>query len=236
MTAPAAAPAAQALATIRGGLIVSCQAPADDPASGPAIMRAIALSVIAGGAVAIRAEGLDDLRAIRDATTVPLIGLWKDGAADVYITPTVEHAMAVAGVGVELVAVDATGRERPDARPLQDTIDAVHGAGTGVMADIASIEDARVAADLGADAIATTLSGYTRSGGTADADGPDLPLLEALAGHGTTPVIAEGRYTTPGQVRRAFDAGAWAVVVGTAITRPQVLTRGFVAAVPPRGA
>lgn len=245
MTAPTTAPAAEALATVRGGLIVSCQAPPGDPASGPEVMRALALSVLAGGAVAIRAEGLDDLAAIRGSVAAPIIGLWKYGTADVYITPTAEHAVAVARTGVELVAVDGTARPRPDGQPLAATITAVHDAGAGVVADVATVEEGLAAADLGADAVATTLAGYAHvelagddraagpQGGPSGM-GPDLAVVRALASRLTVPVIAEGRYTTAEQVSRAFDAGAWAVVVGTAITRPQLLTRGFVAALPPR--
>jgi len=221
------------LAALRGGLVVSCQAPPDDPVSGPDVMARLAASVVAGGAVGIRAEGLDDLRAVRSAVSVPLIGLWKDGDGDVYITPTVRHAVAVARSGVELVALDGTGRPRPGGDRLVDLVTAVHDAGAGVLADVATADEGVAAAQLGADAVATTLSGYTAD--TGGVDGPDLALVERLAAAVEVPVVAEGRYDDPADVRRALDAGAWAVVVGTAITRPQVITARFAAAIDPAG-
>ena len=228
MTAPTALSLAHSLTRLRGGLIVSCQAPPDDPLSGPEMMSLLARSVVAGGAVGIRAEGLDDLAAIRQHVTVPIIGLVKDGREGVYITPTVVHAVAVAELGVELVAVDATDRPRPDRRPLGDTIAAVHRRGAGLVADVADLDQGRAAAAAGADVVATTLSGYV--GGVVPQE-PDLGLVAALAAELTVPVIAEGRYGTAEHVRAALQAGAWAVVVGTAITRPQIITRTLVDAV-----
>ncbi|MFO7960467.1 MAG: N-acetylmannosamine-6-phosphate 2-epimerase [Nitriliruptoraceae bacterium] len=228
MTAPAALPLPHTLARLRGGLIVSCQAPPGDPLSGPEMMSRLARSVVAGGAVGVRAEGLDDLAAIRRHVDVPVIGLVKDGREGVYITPTVAHAEAVAALGVELVAVDATDRPRPDGRALDDTIAAVHRRGAGLLADVADLEQGRAAAAAGADVVATTLSGYL---GDQVPSEPDLGLLAALSAELTVPVIAEGRYRTADDVRAALEAGAWAVVVGTAITRPQIITRTLIDAV-----
>lgn len=228
MTAPATIPLVATLTRLRGGLIVSCQAPPDDPLSGPEMMSRLARSVVAGGAVGIRAEGLDDIAAIREHVEVPIIGLVKDGRDGVYITPTVAHAEAVADLGVELVAVDATDRPRTDGRPLGDTIAAVHQRGAGLVADVADLDQGRAATAAGADVVATTLSGYV--GGNVPRE-PDLGLVAALVAELTVPVIAEGRYGTAEHVRAALDAGAWAVVVGTAITRPQIITRTLVNAV-----
>ncbi len=228
MTAPTAPPLTRTLTRLRGGVIVSCQAPPDDPLSGPEVMSRLARSVVVGGAAAIRAEGLDDLAAIRAAVQVPLIGLVKQGREGVYITPTVALAEQVAGLGAELVAVDATDRPRPDGRPLRDTVAAVHRHGAGLLADVADLEQGRAAVAAGADVVATTLSGYV--GGPVP-DDPDLALVATLANELTVPVIAEGRYGTAEQVRAALAAGAWAVVVGTAITRPQLITRSLVDAV-----
>ncbi len=228
MTAPVALPIADTLTRLRGGLIVSCQAPADDPLSGPDTMSRLARSVVAGGAIGIRAEGLDDVAAIRAAVQVPLIGLVKRGTEGVYITPTVQDAVEVAALGTELVAVDATGRPRPDGRRLRDTIDAVHRHGAGVVADVADLAQGRAAAAAGADVVATTLSGYLDG---AVPETPDVALVAALAHELSVPIIAEGRYATAEQVCDALTAGAWAVVVGTAITRPQVITRTLIDAV-----
>lgn len=212
---------------IRGGLVVSCQAPPGDPLHGPDFMTAMARAAAASGAVGIRANGVDDVRAIRAATDLPLIGLWKDGTEGVYITPTARHALAVAEAGSDIVAADATPRPRPDGRTFADTVQAVHAAGALVMADAATVDDGVAAAAAGADVVGTTLSGYTD--GTAP-DGPDLALVAALSARLDVPVVAEGRIRTPDEAAQALAAGAWAVVVGTAITAPGAITARFSAA------
>lgn len=214
---------------LRGRLIVSCQAYPGEPLRDPEAMRRMSLAVLDGGAAAIRAQGLDDLRAIRSATSVPLIGLWKDGDSGVYITPTARHAVAVAEAGADIVALDATARPRPDGREAAESIEAVHRAGRLVMADVSTWEEGVRAAELGADLVGTTLSGYT--GHSPRPDGPDLALVGRLAAELTVPVIAEGRIHTPDQAARALAAGAHAVVVGTAITHPTTLTRWFTEAI-----
>lgn len=215
------------LQRLRGGLVVSCQAPEDDPLSGPLVMARMAATVAAAGAAAIRAEGLEDLRAVRDRVALPLIGLWKDGDAEVYITPTLDHALAVAKTGVEVVAVDGTRRPRPDGLDLATVVRTVQReTGVLVMADVATLEDGLAAEVAGVDLVGTTLSGYTVD--SPPPSGPDLPLVAALAGRLRIPVLAEGRIRTPAEARAARDAGAWAVVVGTAITRPQAIASWFV--------
>lgn len=213
------------LERLRGRLIVSCQAYPGEPLCDPEAMRRMALAVLDGGAAGIRAQGLADLRAIRAATDVPLIGLWKDGTAGVRITPTARHATAVAAAGADMVALDATARRRPDGRPLADSIAAVHRAGRLVLADVSGYVEGLAAVEAGADAVATTLSGHT--GGPPRPPGPDLSLVERLSAALDVPVIAEGRVHTPAQTRDAFAAGAHAVVVGTAITHPTTLTSWF---------
>jgi N-acylglucosamine-6-phosphate 2-epimerase len=217
------------------GLIVSCQARADNPLHGPAFMVAMARSAQGGGAVGIRAEGLADVAAIRVAVPLPLIGLIKrDGRADgVYITPEVEDVTALAGAGAQWVALDATPA-RPEAE-LRELIGAAHAAGVGVLADLATREDAVRAAACGVDALATTLHGYTPGTQAEHRGGPNLQLLAQLAAQfPALPVVAEGRFSTPQHVAAAFGAGAHAVVVGTAITNPREITRTFAAAVPDR--
>ncbi|WP_329172542.1 N-acetylmannosamine-6-phosphate 2-epimerase [Streptomyces sp. NBC_01477] len=210
---------------LRGRLVVSCQAYPGEPLRDPLIMRQTALAVIEGGAAGIRAQGLDDLRAIRAVTDVPLIGLWKDGTSGVYITPTERHALAVAATGADIVAVDATFRPRPGGETLERTVGAVHRAGRLLMADVSSYEEGVAAAALGADLVGTTLSGYTGRG--PHPEGPDLDLVARLSADLAVPVVAEGRVHTPEQARSALAAGAFTVVVGTAITHPTTLTRWF---------
>lgn len=214
------------LERLRGRLIVSCQAYPGEPMRDPRTMTQIAQAAVAGGAAAIRAQGIEDLASIVDAVDVPVVGLWKDGDTDVYITPTVDHALAVAATGSHIVAIDGTGRERPDGRTLARTIQVLHEQTTAlVMADCSTAEEGRAAADSGADLVGTTLSGYTSY--TTMSDGPNLALVTALADVLTVPVICEGRVHSPVQAAQAIEAGAFAVVVGTAITHPQTITGWF---------
>ncbi|RKN40572.1 N-acetylmannosamine-6-phosphate 2-epimerase [Micromonospora endolithica] len=214
---------------IRGRLVVSCQADPGEPLDDPAHMVALARSARCGGAAGIRAQGVRDLRALRAALPdTPLIGLVKDGASGVYITPTLGHALAVAETGVDIVALDGTTRPRPDGRTLAATVAAVRARyDVLVMADVASVADADAAVAAGVDLVGTTLSGYT--GGAVPHD-PDLDLVGALAARLDVPVVAEGRINTPEEAAEALRRGAHAVVVGTAITRPAVVTGRFAAA------
>ena len=217
------------LERLRGGLIVSCQAYPGEAMRDPRTMAQVADAALVGGAAGIRVQGIDDIRAVADLP-VPIIGLWKDGDADVFITPTLEHAVAVADAGADIVAIDGTRRPRPDGRTLAETIVGLRAHSDAlIMADCGSLDDAIAAEAAGADIIGTTLSGYTPH--SPRQDDPDLDLVAALVAAGI-PTIAEGRYQTPAQVRAAFDAGAFAVVVGGAITDPIALTRRFVAATP----
>jgi N-acylglucosamine-6-phosphate 2-epimerase len=214
---------------LRGRLIVSCQAYPGEPLRDPRAMALMAQAAVAGGAAGIRAQGLDDIRLIREAVSVPQIGLWKDGFDGVFITPTLTHALAVIAAGSEIVAIDGTRRPRPDGLTLRQTIDAIQSRTDAlVMADVGCFEDGVAAADAGADIIGTTLAGYTPD--REKTLGPDLELLDELVASLELPVFAEGRIHTPEQARMAADAGAFAVVVGTAITHPTTITSWFVSA------
>ncbi|EWM64168.1 MULTISPECIES: N-acetylmannosamine-6-phosphate 2-epimerase [Micromonospora] len=215
---------------LRHRLVVSCQAYPGEPMRDPDTMRRVALATARGGAAGIRAQGLADIAAIRAAVDLPLIGLWKDGDDDVFITPTLEHALAVADAGAHVVALDGTSRPRPDGRTLAETIAAVHErTGALVMADCSTLDEGIAAAAAGADLVGTTLSGYTAY--TTKGDGPDLDLVARLAAAVDVPVVAEGRIHTPEQAAQALRAGAWTVVVGTAITHPSTITGWFASAV-----
>lgn len=193
----------------------------------PRTMTHVAQAAVAGGAVGIRAKGLDDLRAMRAVLDVPLIGLVKAGSSDVYITPTLDDCIAVAATGVEIVATDGTRRPRPDGRSLQETIEALKARCPDVlvMADCGSAGDATVAQGAGADLIGTTLGGY--SGERPTTPGPDWELIDDLVAQCAVPVIAEGRIRSPSDAAESIRRGAWAVVVGTAITHPTTITRTF---------
>lgn len=213
------------LQALHGGLVVSCQAYPGEPMRNPLIMTAMAQAAVEGGAVGIRAQGLEDLRSIREAVDVPLIGLVKVGGEGVFITPTVADCVDVAQTGAEIVALDGTVRDRPDGSTLADCFDAIHANGALVMADCGSTEDAAASVAAGADVLGTTLSGYT--GERPRTPGPDFAFLTELIGSSSIPVLAEGRIRTPDEAARCLELGAFAVVVGTAITHPTSITRRF---------
>jgi putative N-acetylmannosamine-6-phosphate epimerase len=215
------------LKALRGRLIVSCQPVVGGPMDRPEIVAAYARAALAGGAAGLRIEGIANLAAVRAATTAPIIGLVKRTvrASPVFITPEIADVIALAGAGADIVAVDATLRPRPI--NVADLVAAIHSAGRLAMADIARVEEAHAAAAQGADVIATTLSSYT---GGAVPDEPDLDLLRSLRDIGV-PVIAEGRIRTPAEAAEAIRLGALAVVVGSAITRPEHIAGWFAAAI-----
>lgn len=216
---------------LRGGLIVSCQALPGEPLFGADIMARLAAAAEAGGAVGIRANSPADIAAIRAATTLPLIGLSKVDVAgfDVYITPTLADAQAVADAGADVIALDATTRPHPEGTAAEFIGRVKEVTQKPVLADISTYDEALAAQEAGADFVSTTMSGYTPYSPQTEA--PDLDLVSRLASVLAIPLIAEGRIATPEQARAALDAGAWAVVVGGAITRPQQITQRFVKAV-----
>lgn len=215
---------------LRHGLVVSCQALPDEPMHGSEMMVRMALAAWQGGAAGIRANTPDDIGAIHAAVPLPLIGIYKDGNSGVYITPTMAHARAIAMAGADIVALDGTQRPRPNGEQLDDLIAGIHSElGKPVLADVSTVAEGLAAQAAGADLVSTTLSGYTSY--TLLLDGPDLELVRELVLNLDVPVIAEGRMRTPSDVRMAMHVGAFAVVVGGAITRPQWITSQFALAV-----
>ncbi|MBD9699455.1 putative N-acetylmannosamine-6-phosphate 2-epimerase [Flavimobilis sp. GY10621] len=217
------------LASVRGGLVVSCQAPTGSPLRDPAITAVVARAVLLGGAAGLRVNGPDDVAAVRAVTDVPVIGLHKvEGGPRPFITPTPDLARGLVAAGADVVAADASVQVHG---PRLDGFGAVVAAvDVPVMADVSTLEEGLRAAELGAALVGTTLSGYTPAS-TPAPEGPDLDLVAALAAEGLT-VVAEGRIRTPEAVAAAFDAGAAAVVVGGAITDPLLTARRFAAVTP----
>ncbi|MCP2349357.1 N-acetylmannosamine-6-phosphate 2-epimerase [Nonomuraea roseoviolacea] len=213
---------------LRGGLIVSCQAPEGHPLRDPEVIARLAECAVLGGAAGLRINSAADVLAARGRTDVPVIGLHKvrHGHRDV-ITPTLEHAAGLAAAGADMIAVDLTP-ETPG--PGLKLIERIHALGVAVMGDVSTLGEGLDAWEAGADVVGTTLSGYTARQ-LPTPDEPDLDLVGALAARGVR-VVAEGRYRTERQVRQAFTAGAWAVVVGGAITDPVSITRRLAAAAP----
>jgi N-acylglucosamine-6-phosphate 2-epimerase len=212
------------------GLVVSCQALANEPLFGSEIMAKMASAAERGGAVAIRANTPRDIRAIRSTVDLPIIGIYKAQYPDspVYITPTSTEVDQVLATGAEIISLDATLRQRPHGQRLEDLVALIKRRGRLLMADISTVEEAIRAERLGFDCISTTLSGYT-----AETQGrrlPDFDLLTECIEHVGIPVFAEGQVSTPDELTACFALGAYAVVIGTAITRPQVITARFVEA------
>lgn len=218
---------------LKGGLIVSCQEPPVSPLSRPEIIAAMALTAEQQGALGTRIDGPENIQAVRQATRIPVIGIEKTRVegSPVYITPTWECFQRVSRAGAGIVALDATARRRPRNESLEAIMQkAKKKLKAVIMADVATLSEGMRAAELGADLIATTLCGYTRE--TRHCTGPAFQLLEDLVGHVKLPIVLEGRVRNPEDLRRAFDLGAYAVVVGTAITHVAWLTRNFVEATP----
>jgi glucokinase-like ROK family protein len=218
------------LTEMRGRLVVSCQAPDTDPFRDSGSMARFAVAAVQGGAAGIRACGADDVRAIRAAVSLPILGIEKSLHADgsILITPSVEGARALAEAGADLIALDCTERGvRYGALARLQRIRAELG--VPVLADIATVEEAQAAVQAGAAAVLTTMRGYTRQ--TAHVTAFDSAFIADLCRSLTVPVIAEGRIDTPEMAKEAIRRGAWCVVVGTAITRPEELTRRFAKAV-----
>lgn len=221
---------------LKGGLIVSCQALPHEPLHGAGHMAAMAAAALEGGAAGVRANSPQDIRAIRARVAVPIIGLHKVEYADspVYITPTIREVAGIVDAGADIVAVDATERLRPGGQTLKQFFAEAKARFPGMlfMADVSTYEEGIAAIGMGFDLISTTMSGYTPH--SAQRQEPDLELVGKLAAAaaGAAPIVAEGRIETPDQLREAFELGAFAAVVGSAITRPQLIARRFVSAIP----
>jgi N-acylglucosamine-6-phosphate 2-epimerase len=224
----------QVLTSIKGRLVVSCQATKGDPLDDIDTLCRLATSVIQGGAAGLRAEGQQSVAAFRQLTSLPIIGLIKtwDRNGEVYITPMFADAQSVSDAGADVVALDCTRRRLSEPEPWPEIIARIHRElGRVVCADIATLEDALLAQDAGADFVATTLRGYTAE--TKDIRAVDWRFIEELVSSVAVPVVLEGHVTSPDEVRRALQMGVHAVVVGSAITRPQTITERFVAATMP---
>lgn len=214
---------------IKGGLVVSCQALEDEPLFSSFIMGRMALAAKQGGAKAIRAQGVSDIIEIKKVTELPIIGLIKRcyDKSEIYITATMREVKElVESKCCDMIALDLTNRKRPNGENVKDLIDYIKSNNILVMADISTYEEGIEAERLGASCISTTLSGYTNY--SKQEKGPDLQLVKSLSEILKIPVIAEGRIHSPEDLRKAYEMGAYSVVVGGAITRPKEITERFV--------
>jgi N-acylglucosamine-6-phosphate 2-epimerase len=215
--------------SLKNKLIVSCQALPGDPLDDTDALRRIAVSVLRGGAGGLRANGADCIAAFRRETALPIIGILKrfaNGKPD--ITPDFASAQIISSAGADIIGVDCSAGRFTSSEPWPQLLSRIRQElSKPVLADIATLDEALAAEQAGADAVATTMFGYTPE--TAGQRSISWTLVEQLVKSVHLPVILEGHVRHPDEVRRAFDLGAFAVVVGAAITQPEAITARFVA-------
>ena len=217
--------------SLKGAVMASCQAGPGSPLNSPDTIAALAKSAELGGAQGFRVDGPSNVAAVRALSDRPILGINKvdrDGY-EVRITPTLEDALEVVRSGASIVALDGTERPRPHGESLAQIIAALHDIGVPVMADISTRREAVAAVRAGADIVATTLAGYTPDTLHLDRSGPAFELLQEIRDL-PVPIIVEGRIWTTLHVASCFEGGAYAVIIGSAITVPELITRRFVAA------
>lgn len=219
---------------INGTVVVSVQAMPNEPLYLEQCMIGMMKSVVNGGAGALRLAGARDVKNAKKLFNLPIIGLTKPNIIPrnykelVYITPNIKDVIELVEAGADVIATDATQRKRPNNEKLQDLIKYIHINKRLAMADISTLEEGLNAKELGADIISTTLAGYTLESANSPANEPDFELLKRLVEQTQLPVVLEGRIWEPEQVNKAFELGAHCVVIGSAITRPQLITKRFV--------
>ncbi|MBK7631144.1 MAG: N-acetylmannosamine-6-phosphate 2-epimerase [Ignavibacteriales bacterium] len=221
------------ISKLKHGLIVSCQAEGESPFNSPEGVTMFAKAAIAGGSIGIRSEGIDKTKLILATVRVPVIGLIKSYFDDgsVRITGSFSDVDNLSFIGCPIIAVDGTFRKREGLtgpefiHRIKSEFDAL------IMADIAKEDEAIECEKTGADFISTTLNGYTLETLKDKNDSPNFELVKSLVKKIKIPVIAEGRINNPSDAKRMIDVGAFAVVVGTAITRPHIVTSWYVDAI-----
>ena len=218
---------------LKGKVVVSCQAMPSEPLYLEKCMVAMMKSVVKGGAGGLRVAGARDVRNAKHLFDIPVIGLTKPDIIPsnwqeiVYITPTLKEVIELVEAGADIIAFDGTMRERPNGAKLDEIIKYIKINKKFSMADISTLEEGINAEKLGANILSTTLSGYTQFSKNRG-DGPDFELLKQLVENTNLPVVLEGRIWEPKEVEKAFELGAHCVVIGSAITRPQLITKRFV--------
>ena len=202
------------LKAIKGGLIVSCQALEDEPLHSSYIMMRMAKAALVGGAIGIRANSPEDCKEIKNNVNLPMISIYKRvyGTSNVYITPTINEVKELLPIKPEIIAVDATRRERPDGKSLEEFFKEIREVYDGLLlADISDLEEGIKAEKIGFDMVSTTLSGYTDY--TLDRSKPDIELIKSLRESIKIPIIAEGNIDSPENAMKCLEAGAWAIYI-----------------------
>ena len=220
---------------LKGKLIVSCQALPQEPLHSSFIMGRMARAAKEGGAAGIRANTKEDIKEIQEVTGLPVIGIVKRDYPDsaVYITPTMKEIEELMEVKPEIIAIDATGALRPGNVTLADFFHQIKEKypEQKLMADCSTIEEAFFADELGFDFIGTTMVGYTPQSRGMKIEANDFEFLRTILKKVKHPVIAEGNVNSPEKAKRVIELGSYAVVVGSSITRPQLITKGYAEAV-----
>ncbi|MGX7420483.1 N-acetylmannosamine-6-phosphate 2-epimerase [Carnobacterium gallinarum] len=220
---------------VKGKLIVSCQALEQEPLHSPYIMGRMAVAAKEGGASGIRANSAVDIVEIKKTVDLPIIGIVKRDYSDskVFITATMKEIDELAETGCEMIALDATCRKRPNGELLEDFVAAIRQKYPQLllMADTATLSEALEAERLGFDCVSTTLVGYTEESAQDDLAADDFEKLKEILNQVHIPVIAEGNISTPEKAKRCQELGVHSIVVGGAITRPQLITKIFVDAI-----
>lgn len=219
------------LSCLKDKVIISVQAAYGEPLYEESALTAMMQSVVNGGAQGLRVAGERDVKNAKKLFDIPVIGITKPKVLPenwldlVYITPTLEDVNMLISAGADVIAFDGTSRKREV--KIEEYVDLIHKNNRFAMADISTFEEGVNCAALGCDIVSTTLSGYTTES-LKDSDKPDFELLERLVKETNVPVILEGRIWEPKEVKQAFELGAFAVVIGSAITRPQLITKRFI--------
>lgn len=221
----------QCLEQLKGHLIVSCQALPHEPLHSSFIMGRMALAAAEGGALGIRANTKEDISEIQKNVSLPVIGIVKRDYDDseVYITPTMKEIDELMEVQPEIIAIDATNALRPGRVTLDNFYHAIRAKYPNqlLMADCSTVDEALHADELGFDFIGTTLVGYTKQSAGDKIEANDFEIIRTILGKVKHPVIAEGNINTPQKAKRVIELGCYSVVVGSIITRPQLITKSF---------
>ena len=217
---------------VKNKLIVSCQALSDEPLHSSFIMGRMALAAKTGGACGIRANSVEDIKEIRKTVDLPIIGIIKKdyNNSPIYITPTMDEIDKLVESKVDVIALDATDRKRPNHANLKEFYDDIRKKYPEIklMADCSTVDEAKYADGLGFDLIGTTLVGYTPQSEGNKIEKNDFEILRTIIKECNHPVVAEGNIDSPQKAKRVLELGALTVVVGGAITRPQNITKKFV--------
>ena len=216
---------------LKGKLIVSCQALPHEPLHSSFIMGRMALAAKQGGAFGIRANTKEDIKEIQSVVDLPVIGIVKRDYTDskVYITPTMKENEELMEVKPEIIALDATIAARPGGLTLDEFFHQIKAKYPDqlLMADCSTVEEALHADELGFDFIGTTMVGYTEQSQGLRIEENDFEILREIVAKAKHRVIAEGNINTPEKAKRVIELGAFSVVVGSIITRPQLITKSF---------